>query len=124
MKQYQFSLKDECMRYVPNFFDVTKEEIPVPKAYLSSFTDGKIYNESEFTVGFDCAVYSLGCCSGGNELCDKCHIAIPKQKVDNNELSLLNLGFEIKFIKNELLPANTAMVSKDIYEMLKNNYQK
>lgn len=49
--------------------------------------------------------------------------AIPKQKVDDTEPPLLNLGFEIKFIKNELLPPNTAMVSKDIYEILKNNYQ-
>lgn len=135
MKQYQFSLKDECMKELPSKLEPNHTEweggidspfyvdlwsgyqkhlaslqsIPVPKDYLSSFIDGKIYNEDEFEI----------CKYQGETFA----VSIPKQKVDDTEPPLLNLGFEIKFIKNELLPANTAMVSKDIYEILKNNYQ-
>jgi hypothetical protein len=156
MKQYQFSLKDECMKELPSMKEPKKiyqgalwqprslgsylcpycgyssstsvqqmahhcilddynkhiaslQSIPVPKDYLSSFIDGKIYNEDEFEI----------CKYQGETFA----VSIPKQKVDDTGLPLFNLGFEIKFIKNELLPPNTAMVSKDIYEILKNNYQ-
>lgn len=52
MKKYKFSLKDEAMieevGYHPNFFDIDKEEIPVPKEYLDQFEDERIYDENEF----------------------------------------------------------------------------
>lgn len=130
MKQYKFNLEKECMEELPSpesnilskvvanpksisnvvnhFIDL--QSIPVPKKYLSSFIDGKVYNEDEFEI----------CKYQGETYA----VSIPKQKVDDTEMHFLNLGFEIKFIKNELLPPNTAMVSKDIYEILKNKYQK
>jgi hypothetical protein len=78
MKQYKFSLNDECMieevGYHPNFFDVDKEEISVPKEFLSSFIDDKIYNEDEFEI-----------ISYKNHS-QKFVAPIPKQKVDDTEL--------------------------------------
>lgn len=57
MKKYKFSLKDEAMieevGYHPNFFDVDKEEIPVPKEYLKHFVDGEIYDGNYFEIIMD-----------------------------------------------------------------------
>lgn len=112
MKQYQFSLKDECMKELPspesnilskvvanpksisnvvNHF-IKLQSIPVPKEYISSFTDGKIYNEDEFykqgivwDITNDCELKTYG-----NELdwtkYEVRKVAIPKQKIDDTEL--------------------------------------
>lgn len=54
MKQYRFSLKDECMKdeldYSKSNYRKNKSNlklIPVLKEILSEFVDGKIYNEYE-----------------------------------------------------------------------------
>lgn len=86
MKQYQFSLKDECMKELPSMEEpksdlhfvehglsklrykehlASLQSIPVLKKYLSSFTDGKIYNEYEFEIVFICPL----CGGDGKETC-------------------------------------------------------
>lgn len=112
MKQYKFSLKDECMKELPSMEEPKKlygreswqppvigsyicsycgyhsstaihdmkhyciydkyeehlaslQSIPVLKKYLSSFTDGKIYNEYEFEIVFICPL----CGGDGKETC-------------------------------------------------------
>ena len=101
MKQYKFSLKDECMKELPalkepqrsdkkylglagweNYFKEylkwfyleanNLQSIPVPKEHLSSFTDGKIYNEDEFEI----------CNYQGETFA----VSIIKQKVNDTEL--------------------------------------
>ena len=84
MKQYRFSLKDECMKEVdhPN---ATREILPVPKEYLNEFEDGKVYTEDEFEtkhIGCKQPKCSCGYMNYESNFCINVLIAaIPKQNV-------------------------------------------